>query len=194
MGFIKKNSYCIVKMLLNQFGMVVMALIILGACQAAGSQALLLAGSIYSSIFYMALLYCMTWDSGAKDRIRVDGGRDERDRLCGLKMSLCANIPNFLIVLLMVVGYLFGVLLAEQGWAQGMFAFSHLLGTLWEAMYTGLIVFFIDTSVVSSLSPLYILAYFVAILPALIASTFGYWMGYEGHRLFGGKKEKQEKA
>ena len=116
MNFLKKNSYSIVRMVLDQFGIMIFAIILTAAASSQNETArtgLMLAVSIYSTLFYMALLYILTWECGAKDRIRVDGGRERRDLLAGLKMSLLANIPNFLIVLLLVIGFLFGAAWGE---------------------------------------------------------------------------------
>lgn len=195
MNFLKKNSYAIVKMLLNQFGIMIFAIILTAAASSAQNEAtrngLMLAISIYSVLFYMALLYNMTWECGAKDRIRVDGGRDRRDLLAGLKMSLLAGIPNFLIVLLLLIGYLFGAAWGEAAWAQTMFAITHGVAKLaWESMYTGIVIACLPPASVSAISPLYILAYTLTILPALGASVFGYLMGYYNRKIIPSRKSQ----
>ena len=119
MTFFKDNSYNIVRMMLYQFGMT-----ILGAITAMAAQkhaTLFLIVSIYASVFYIGLLYSTTWDLGGKDRIRADAGRIRGDRTAGLKMALFANIPNFLVLLLVAVGFVFGSLLGDASWAQSMF-------------------------------------------------------------------------
>lgn len=194
MNFLKKNSYSIVRMVLDQFGIMIFAIILTAAASSQNETArtgLMLAVSIYSTLFYMALLYILTWECGAKDRIRVDGGRERRDLLAGLKMSLLANIPNFLIVLLLVIGFLFGAAWGEAAWAQTMFAITHGVAKLaWESMYTGIVIALLPPASVSAISPLYILAYTLTILPALGASTFGYLMGYHNKKIFPSRKNK----
>ena len=39
------------------------------------NEGLLLASSIFSILFYLMLLYTVGWDIGARDKIRIDGGR-----------------------------------------------------------------------------------------------------------------------
>ncbi len=183
MTWFKTNSYSITKMILNQFGIAIMSLMLVTITQA--RTELLLLACAYAAVFYAVLLYMMTWELGAKDRIRADAGIIRFDPLHGVKLSLVANIPNFLIALLMLVGYLFGVLLMAEGWAQSMYMISHAIGVIWESMYTGLITACIDSEVVNGLSPLYLLAYSLTPLPAIAASAFGYLMGSHDRRLFG---------
>ena len=101
MNWLKTNSYMIVKMLLNQFGVMLLGIILVNILTAK-TPALRIFASLYATLFFMYLLYVMTWEAGAKDRIRADAGYIRLDRLTGLKLSLCANIPNFLLALLMV--------------------------------------------------------------------------------------------
>ncbi len=191
MTWFKTNSYSIVKMILNQFGVAVMSLMLITITQTRAE--LMLLACLYAAIFYVILLYMMTWELGAKDRIRADARIVPFDAWHGVKLSLAANIPNFLIAVFLGIGYLFGVMLVEEGWAQAMFGIAHTVGVVWEAMFTGLINTFIDPATVSSLSPLYILAYCLTPLPAVAASVLGYAMGSHNRRIFGalfGSKRK----
>jgi len=105
MTWFKTNSYSIVKMILNQFGVAVMSLMLITITQT--RKELMLVAALYATVFYLILLYMMTWELGAKDRIRADAKIVPFDALQGVKLSLAANLPNFLIALLMGIGYLF---------------------------------------------------------------------------------------
>ncbi|MBQ8858465.1 MAG: hypothetical protein IJ012_01580 [Clostridia bacterium] len=189
MTWFKNNSYAIVKMMIYQFGVAILGIILTFAT--IEKDNLMLMVSIYTVAFYILLLYTMTWEIGAKERIRADAGLVRFDRFDGLKLSLCANIPNFLILLLYFIGFLFGVVLAEHGWAQGMVAVMHTVGIVWESMYTGIIRCLIpDTA--SALSGWYVLAYALTPLPALLTSCFGYLMGSHNKRIFGKLTEKKK--
>lgn len=194
MTFFKENSYNIVRMLLYQFGMTVFGLIVTMA--ATKNDVLMLCVSIYASCMYLGLLYLATWDSGAKDRIRADAGRIKPDKLAGLKMSLFANIPNFLLVVFLLIGFLFGAVFGTHGWAQGMFVIAHLIGVGIQAMYTGIVNALIPASS-NALSGFYLLAYTITPLLSLFACWFGYVMGWHERRLFGflkkGKKNTKNK-
>ena len=132
MTFFKDNSYNIVKMMLYQFGTTLLGAITSMAAQS--NTTLFLIASIYATLFYFYLLYSMTWEIGAKDRIRVDAGHARADRLTGLKIALFANIPNFIVTLLIAVGFLFGVVLGTAEWAQGMLLVGHGIGMVIQAM------------------------------------------------------------
>jgi Ca2+/Na+ antiporter len=190
MNWFKTHSYTITKMLLNQFGIMLLGIILVNILTAK-MPALRIVASLYTSLFFMYLLYVMTWEQGAKDRIRADAGYMKFDRLCGLKLSLFANIPNFLIALLLLIGFLFGTLVSEQTWAQGMFGVTHAVAICWESMYTGFINAVLDPAVTSSLSVGYVIAYVLAPLPPLFASTLGYIMGSNNKRLLGAFSAKK---
>ena len=189
MTFFKDNSYNIVKMFLYQFGMTFLGAIMSMAAQ--NNAGLFLTVSIYASAFYMVLLYGMTWELGAKERIRVDAGHASADRLAGLKMSLYAAIPNFIVFLLIAVGFLFGSLLGEAAWAQSMFIIGHGVGVVIQAMYNGIVNALIPATE-SALSGAYLLTYAITPLPAIIFSTFGYLMGWNNCRIFGFMQKKKK--
>ena len=192
MNWLKTNSYNITKMILNQFGSMLLGIILVNILTAK-MPALRIVASLYATLFFLYLLYVMTWEQGAKDRIRADAGYMPLDQLCGLKLSLWANLPYFLIVLMLLIGYLFGAQLAAHTWAQGMFGITHAVAICWESMYTGFINAALDPATTSSMSVWYVVAYAIAPLLPLFSSAFGYWMGSENKRLFGflGAKKKQ---
>ena len=182
MTWLKKNSYAITKLLLYQFGIAILGIILITATSSRGELASMV--SAYAVVFYLILLYMATWEDGAKDRIRADAHRTSVDRLMGLKLALCANIPNFLLAFLMLVGYLFGAVFTEAGWAQTVFVVSHTVAVIWEAMYTGIVNTLIDPEAVSALSHLYLIAYLILPLFSLGACTLGYLLGSQDKRIF----------
>ena len=68
MTWFKNNSYAIVKMLIYQFGVAILGMILTVATL--DKKGLGLMVSIYTLVFYLILLYMMTWEIGAKERIR----------------------------------------------------------------------------------------------------------------------------
>ena len=193
MTFFKDNSYTIVKMMLYQFGMTLMGMITALAAVSSKNNALLLLVSLYSSILYLALLYMMTWDLGGKDHIRADAGIVKADRYAGLKLSLWANLPNFLVTLFIGIGYLFGEVLGAAPWAQTMFGIAHTFGLVAQSMYYGIIELLIPSATTVATSGAYLVAYALTPLPAIAICTFGYLMGYHDRRLFGFMGKKNSK-
>ena len=94
MKFFKENSYNILKMLLNQLGIGILALVMTMATHQ--NDQLYFLTSIFCIIFYLYLLYTMTYDLGEKDKPAIDAGRKPFDRFKGLKISLFANAINIL--------------------------------------------------------------------------------------------------
>lgn len=101
MRFFKDNSYDIVKLYINQIGIAIFSTVLYTAVGSMGDakliNALNMAISIFSILFYFMLLYNVSWEYGAKDKIRIDAGRLRYDRAKGIKMSLFASIPNVII-------------------------------------------------------------------------------------------------
>lgn len=185
MTWLKTNSYTIVRLLLNQFGIAVMSIMLVAITQSPNQKHLMLLACVYATVFYLSLLYLAVWQEGAQDRIRVDAGRAQPDRLQGLKLGLMASIPNLLIFLFMLIGYLFGAAAAQHSWAQGMYGIAHTAAVLWQGMYTGIINFFLPPATTDSMSIGYLIAYALAVLPALLVCTLGYLMGHSERRILG---------
>ena len=101
--FIKENRSVIVKMFVNQVGMIFFGFVLSMATNQ--NDSLFLAASIFSVLFYMFLEYTVAWDLGAHDKIKLDGGRIDYMPCKGIFTSLCANILNLLSGVLTVIGY-----------------------------------------------------------------------------------------
>lgn len=190
--FFRENSYGIVKMLVYQVAMTIFGLSVTMAVGAVtADKVVLLCTSIFCIMFHMFLLYTMTWEVGAKDKIRVDGGRMRRDALIGLKMSLFANIPNFALALMLIIGFVFGrSSFMQADWAASLYGVAYLIAWLFESMYTGLINFFAPAE-----SPFGVVAlcYLLAVIPSLVTSFAGYYMGLCDRRLIPSTKKPDNK-
>lgn len=175
--FLKKNSDFLTKLLVHQFGLTVFGFLLYSAANVSGNRALVIGFSIFSVVFYLFLIYVLAWEIGSKDKIRIDAGRQKRDVLKGLKADLIAQIPNFLIALLSIIGYLFinKSVLSETGqfitpaWAVNMHAICQLLGFYLNAMYLG-IFDYLDLIT----NPLSLL---MLTVPTLLTCTVGYYFG-----------------
>lgn len=180
--FWKANSSVIVKMFVNQIGMTIFGLMLNMAT--AANKTLLVVTSLFSILFYMCLLYSVSWDYGARDKIRVDGGRMTRDVWKGIRLSLVANIPNILLALLAIVGYVFtkDFLANDPKWAVDLYAVCNTVARFLHAMYLGVLVtaFPAGENQVYSAYPL-----ILTVIPALFTCGFGYFLGLRGNRILG---------
>ena len=83
MGFIKENSYQIVRLMLFQFAMAVFGIVLIFATRMASDGAfspLSLVASTLSVGLYMYILYATVQELGAKDKIRYEHSEEKDSR------------------------------------------------------------------------------------------------------------------
>ncbi len=178
-----KTSSLLSKLFIHQFGLTVFGVLLYSAATVSGNKSLVIAFSVFSVLFYLFLLYVLMWETGASDKIRIDGGRMKNDVLKGLKVTLLANIPNYIFAVASTVGYLFinksivdanGKFTSPE-WAINVYAISHTVGFYLNSMYAG-----IADGLGISTAP-YLL--FIITVPSLIVCGVAYWLGTK--ELFG---------
>ena len=178
-SFFRRNSYSMIKMFVNQFAISIFGLVLALATTAAENSVLTMIVSGFSICFYLFLIYTMTWEIGAKDRISVDIGKLPYRPHTGLWISLIANIPNILIALLYAIATPFN---GSQKWAGNMCAIMMLVSGLLEGMYRGLLSVIYLPGTERSLIMVW-WSYFLIVLPALLASWIAYFAGFKNFRM-----------
>ena len=187
MRFFKEHSESIIRLLVNQIGITIFALFLYtaaGAMQKEGEHIptlFLVLISVFSVLFYFVLIYTVVWEIGAKDKIKIDGGRAEKYPLKGLLLGLYANIPNliingiaFLAIILHTVG------LGEIFYT--IYSIPYIIGIFFESMYHGIILGL--TSNLVALKDFMIgLYYFVFPLSSVLVIQFAYFMGLHEKRI-----------
>lgn len=164
---ILKNGFdTIIRMCVSQLGLTMFALMLAFATH--NNQTLLIVTSIFSIIFYMFILYIHTWEHGARERVKIDGGRLVYNKFTGLYLSLVANSLNILLGILYAIGYFCGGSSAGQKWAADMYNISKMLGLLLNGMYVGVNRVFLADFPFSLL---------LMCIPALLVSTVAYILG-----------------
>lgn len=196
MKIIKDNSYDIVRLLVNQIGITIFAMMLYTAAGVVEDEAfgdgVILAVSVFSILFYLFLLYTAAWDLGAKDKIRIDSGRMERCGGKGALMALIANIPNFVLAIGSVVTL--GIFMASSvdGFYSA-FAVFNLIMRLFMSMYLGVIQ--MACSALKDSHNLYFLiqsvGYLLAPVLPILTTHFGYRMGLAERKLFGTTKPRK---
>lgn len=183
--FFGKYSYGIVKMFVNQFAISIFGSVLAMATASAGNDSLTLIVSCFAVLFYLFLIYTMTWEIGAKDKISVDVGKAKYKPCTGLLMALVANIPNFIIAVVYTVAY---PAMNSAGWAGNMAAVAKLASVIIQGMYLGCI------SIIkiggTSMDRLW-WTYFLIILPSLAVSFAAYCLGQKNFKLFAPKIKKE---
>ena len=172
--FIKKHSYDMMKMFLNQFAIAIFGLVLALATGMAKNDTLQIVSSVGAILFYMFLLYAMTFEIGSKDKTAVEYGRIKARPLTGLYIALGANVLNFLLAVLITLGYFSnGAFLSNIG------TVAAVVALLLEGMYTGVLAINIGGIPLNAM----IWPFFAIILPALIVSALGYYFGTKGWHL-----------
>ena len=187
----KESSYDIFKMFVNQIGMTMFGLVLSFATQQ--NDTLFWIATVFSVLFYLFLLYSMTWDIGNAEKIRIDGGRLRYRPLKGFWLSLFANALNILLAILIIIGF-FSASVYENGapasptWAVNLYGTPRVIATFLQAMYAAF--FSINYSGAPWLSPFMFL---LVVLPALVTCTAAYIAGVKGFRVFPQTKPRRKK-
>ena len=196
--FFHDYSYSVVKMFVDQFAIAIFGTsLTLATTHSHGTStefdSFTLIVSICSAIFYLVLLYTLTWEIGAKDRVSVDSGRKPYRPHLGLLLSLLANIPNLILAILYALATLFQTLsvFAAESMVQMKFV-VRFIASLLQGMYFGTI-----TTVALPIGDQWVLlnswwpTYFLMVVPALITCWIAYYLGYKNFRFI---KPKQPQA
>lgn len=172
--FWKKRSYDVVKLLINQCAIAIFGLTLAIAAGMSENDTLQVITSIGAIIFYLFLIYASSFDMGLKDQPRVTSKREEFKPLNGLYVALLANVPNFILAVLISISMWFdnSVLSTIGGWSS---AIAHFI----QGMYTGLLTMKVGGAPLNS----YWWTYFLIIIPAIAVCTLGYIFGVKGWHL-----------
>ena len=188
MKFFKENSYDIVRLFINQVGITIFSLVLyvsLGAIEDDSTFALLkILMSVFAIGFYLALLYTAGWEYGAKDKIRIDGGRMEPKPFKGALMSLIANLPNFALAGIAVICAVIYLTSGSEGFLS-VFSLLTLLMRFISAMYHGVLhaIFIAYESDTVLFNLLQGIGYLVAPILAICATQLGYSLGVRERKI-----------
>jgi hypothetical protein len=187
--FLKKNSYMITKMMVNQLGMTIFGLVLTIATSQ--NEILMLLTSLFSIGFYMVLLYTMCWEAGVSDKIRVDAGRMQAQPYKFYLISLIANTLNLILGILAVFGYILIDKSAETWvnpeWAVNLYSICNMVARFIQAMYLGVVQYFTPNNPISLI---------LIVFPAIAVCGFGYMLGLRGYSIrsiFGIKNTEPKK-
>ena len=169
-GFLQKHSYSMVKMFLNQFGIAILGMVLALATAMAENNLLKNVTSIGAILFYLFLLYTMTWEIGYKDKLAVEQGRKAKNIFTGSLISLCANVPNFLFAIFITLATFVG---SEESIISSIGGVCSFLAMSLEGMYTGILSNHVGGAPLNS----YWFVYFLLPIPAMITCGISYYLG-----------------
>ena len=190
MQFIKKNSYDIIRLFLNQLALAFFGLILFFATGMANEGevgTITLVTSIFSVLFYLYILYATLNEMGMKDAIKIEAGSITRDNAHGLKLILFAQLPNFVLIVLMALGWCLSYLFGAPSVGLNLYTISMVILHFLEAMYQGIIQFFFPSAVDMWDALWVLLLYMASTIPQILVCWLSYYLGTKNIRLFFGK-------
>ena len=173
----RTRSYEMVRMFLNQFATSVFGLVLAIAAGRAENPVLRNVTSVCAILFYLFLLYTMTWELGFADRAAVVAGRKPKKPFTGALLSVCANAINWLLAVFILLGNL----LPDVSFFSGLGGFAGTAAHLLEGMYTGLLANRVGGNPLNS----YWFVYFLLPIPAIVISGVAYLFGLKDLKFTG---------
>ena len=196
---IKNNFYDIVKLFVNQIGITIFSLILYTSIGFVEDEKtfniIYICLSAFASVFYLSLLYTAAWDIGARDKIRVDGGKIAPMKWKGALCSVFANLPNFILAIFSII-FVGIYLLTSAEWASSVGGIFILLLRFLNTMFLGILgaVFSFTKSYSGGLYDFCLsVGYFFMLILPVLATHLGYTFGMKEYRIFGFLKPKQQK-
>ena len=107
-GFFSKNLDAISRLFIYHiamciFGLVVAIATVMLSTQFSGEKeelgAITYIASAFAVLVYLGLIYVCMWEKGAADKIKIDGGRLNKNNARGILFWLIANSVNIFMVL-----------------------------------------------------------------------------------------------
>ncbi len=166
--FFKSRSYDMVKMFLNQFGTGIFGVALSIAVTMAKHDVLRNVTSVFAILFYLFLLYTMTWDIGFKDKISVEHGRKPYKPWTGFWISLCANIPNLVLAVFISLASFFNV-----GFLSAIGGVCGAIALVLEGMFTGVLANSVGGAPLNS----YWWVWFLITVPSMVICAISYYFG-----------------
>lgn len=186
--YAKENLDSILKLFINHIGMVVFSLVVLIAGKMINPLVFYLAGAL-AVLMYFSLIYTAMWERGAKDKIKIDGGRMKTNLFNGLWFYLYANVILLFVGLLSLIFSFF--ITAEASFFNGVYAVTTMISHYYSAMYLPIS----EIGGLADIPTLYALVHLLTLVPGALVSFASYIFGVKGFRCIfpEGKRAKNRK-
>ena len=196
MKFLKEHSYDAIRLFIMQIGITIFSFFIYTAAGVIFDEeghiatTALLIISLFAIGFYFALLYVTAWEWGAKDKIRIDGGRMEPHSTKAIKISLLANSLNLFLSFVAAISFLFCMGGITAGFAEIGSVFLIIIRFI-AMMFQGLIKT-VFLSVEGTLIGFFAtaLSYFVMSVITVFVTHLGYFAGTKDFKIIRTSKKK----
>ncbi len=171
MSLYRDKYYTLVKMCINWFMAIFLSWLVL--IPTTGESWLRIAGSAFSTLFYLMLLFFSTCEVGLQDCIPIEAGRMKKKWYKGTLYTLVLNVPAILASVVASVAHPF--IEAGGDAIKNVYAISNGINELFlHIMYKGMLL---DLPDWISKAPW---IYLPIILLSLVIGTLGYLAGTKG--------------
>jgi len=176
--YFKENLSSISKLFINHVGMTVFGLVVLITSSLLSSKigndvVFYIMGGL-TVLMYFSLIYTAMWERGAKDKIRVDGGRMKCGLFHGLFMYLLANAVSIFLALMTFIFACFAN--DPNSGIYSVYDVFKLMTHFWGSIYLPITRIEISSPVLHSL------LYFAIVLPGALVSFVSYILGVKGFK------------
>ncbi len=151
LGFFKKNIRLILKYFVTQIAISALSLVLTLSVKVfaishfdSDTTGAILASIVCITIFAF-VSHDFFWQEGAKDRIKVDGGRIKRDNFKGAKIAACSLTPVIILTVIATITYTIGILTENEIAASIYIISATPLYYFLEGMYYGFATVFNQT-------------------------------------------------
>lgn len=168
-SFFKNHSYDMITMLLNQLVISMFGFTLVLAAMKIDNAILRNVTSVFSSMFYLFLLYMKAWDIGFKDKVSVEQGKKSNNPYRGALISFCANAINYVLALFVMLR----ALLPNVSFFASIGDVCQAISVLANGMYTGLLVNQVGGAALNT----YWFVLFLTPIPAILICGIAYYFG-----------------
>lgn len=177
-AYVKDNLDSILKLFINHIGMMIFGLVVLITSSLIASrlknQAVFYVMGALTLLMYFSLIYTAMWERGAKDKIKIDGGRMKKNILNGLWFYLLANA---LAVITGVITLLLSFFVTEDAsFINNVYGVFRIIAHYYNSMYLNI------TTIDGMGAVLGSLMYVLVILPGALVSFVSYVLGVKGFK------------
>lgn len=183
--YIKENLDAISKLFINHIGMTIFSLVVLITSKLINDAFFYVMGGL-AILMYFSLLYTAMWERGAKDKLKIDGGRAKCSIFNGLFFYLMANVFVIFTAFMMLVFSFF--VTEEVSTANEIYVVFRLITHYYNGMY-------MPITRLSGMGPVvHSCIYLLTVLPGALVSFVSYILGVKGFKcLFPESKRTQNK-
>lgn len=190
---IKGNSYDVVRLIINQLGISIFALVLYIAMATVGENnpslhaGLKIVSSVFSIFFYWMLIYAVVWEIGAKDRIKIDTGKAVDFKPKGFVMGVLANL-GCVILSLVAIGFKAAYLIFGIDGFNTVVLISTVIIRFVSAMYIGLVSGICSPITNADYNDLFqAISYFALFALTILVCHIAYTLGKNNFKFFGNK-------